>query len=209
MISGVIVGKVKMLFDWVWNRQINCSSLTRIRLTWIRILDSAPFVRSLPPELMSICKHFTSFGRAEGSRGHSSRIWQRSSVCRKLSFPHRAHIKSRPAIMYVLRVCLLEIIVMFCPLPILRIFYFLCELDNRVYSLQEIMKIPWGQVVVWRAFSAWSVPRLVCVCVPCLWEVITGSVRATLCLFACSRPCNLCLQYVNLSPLVDCGWCSF
>lgn len=41
-----------------------------------------------------------------------------------------------------------------------------------------------------------------CVCAPCLWEVITGSVRATLCLFACSRPCNLCLQYVNLSPLL-------
>lgn len=38
--------------------------------------------------------------------------------------------------------------------------------------------------------------------VPCLWEVITGSIRATLCLFACSRPCNLCLQYVNLSPLL-------
>lgn len=44
--------------------------------------------------------------------------------------------------MYVLRVCLSEMIVMFCPLPILRVFYFLCELDNRVYSLQEIMKIP-------------------------------------------------------------------
>lgn len=33
-------------------------------------------------------------------------------------------------------------------------------------------------------------------------EVITGSVQATLCLFACSRPCNLCLQYVNLSLLL-------
>lgn len=38
--------------------------------------------------------------------------------------------------------------------------------------------------------------------VPCLWEVITGSVWATLCLFACSMPCNLCLQYVDLSPLL-------
>lgn len=44
-------------------------------------------------------------------------------------------------------------------------------------------------------------------CIPCLWEVIIGSIQATLCLFACSRPCNLCLQYVNLFPLVYCSQC--
>ena len=38
--------------------------------------------------------------------------------------------------------------------------------------------------------------------VPCLWEVITGSAWATLCLFERSMPCNLCLQYVDLSPLL-------
>lgn len=166
MISWVTVGKVKMLFDWVWNPRINCSSLTQIKL-WLEFT-----FLTLPHRVIIASMSIVTTSH------HSRRfIWSCRGFTRsQLSAPTAeqrlpqavispiAHIKSRPAIMYVLRVCLSEMIVMFCPLPILRIFYFLCELDNRVYSLQEIMKIPWGQVVVWRAFSAWSVPRLVCVC---------------------------------------------
>lgn len=101
--------------------------------------------------------------------------------CASGDFPI-AHIKSRRAVMYVLHVCFLEMMVMFCPQLILRMFYFLCELDNRVYSVQEIMKIPWGQFVVWRFQDVVSCS---CVCVPCLWKTITGSVQASSCLFAC------------------------